>query len=405
MINLGRVPAGTVRYIPFDTYDANGASVTISGFAVTDIEIYKNGSITQRSSDNGYALLDTDGIDFDGTTGLQGFSVDLGDNSDSGFYAAGSQYWLNINAITIDSQTVRFTYLFEIVPAESSAGVPKVDVSHNGGSAITSSSGRQEVNTTHAAGTAWNSGAIGPSTLASDTIAAAKIASNAFTSAKFATGALANGVFGAGAIDNAVLAADTLTANKIHSDVTTELQSGLATLSGQMGQTTTINTIAADVVNLDGSSAADIATAVRTNLGAELGRIDAAITSRMASYTQPTGFLAATFPTTVASTTNITAAAGVTLGTNGLPAAAVHVDAAAKVADVTLRRHMANAEASSFGDSLDVSSLYGLAQQQQAAEVNDPNIDVYKTDLITLLGSIAFVGATSSEVIVNMGGV
>lgn len=35
-------------------------------------------------------------------------------------------------------------------------------------------------------------------------------------------------------------------------------------------------------------------------------RLDAAITSRMASYTQPTGFLTATFPATVASTTNIT---------------------------------------------------------------------------------------------------
>lgn len=35
--------------------------------------------------------------------------------------------------------------------------------------------------------------------------------------------------------------------------------------------------------------------------------LDAAITSRMATYTQPTGFLAATFPGTVASTTNITA--------------------------------------------------------------------------------------------------
>jgi len=36
-------------------------------------------------------------------------------------------------------------------------------------------------------------------------------------------------------------------------------------------------------------------------------RIDAAITSRMATYTQPTGFLAATFPTgTIANTTNIT---------------------------------------------------------------------------------------------------
>jgi len=44
-----------------------------------------------------------------------------------------------------------------------------------------------------------------------------------------------------------------------------------------------------------------------------LSRLDAAVTSRMATYTQPTGFLAATFPATVASTTNITSASGVTL--------------------------------------------------------------------------------------------
>lgn len=37
------------------------------------------------------------------------------------------------------------------------------------------------------------------------------------------------------------------------------------------------------------------------------GQLDAAITSRMATYTQPTGFLAATFPAAIASTTNITA--------------------------------------------------------------------------------------------------
>jgi hypothetical protein len=44
-----------------------------------------------------------------------------------------------------------------------------------------------------------------------------------------------------------------------------------------------------------------------------LSRIDAAVSSRMATYTQPTGFLAATFPATVASTTNITSASGITL--------------------------------------------------------------------------------------------
>lgn len=44
--------------------------------------------------------------------------------------------------------------------------------------------------------------------------------------------------------------------------------------------------------------------------------LDAAITSRMATYTQPTGFLAATFPLTVASTTNITAGTITTVSGN-----------------------------------------------------------------------------------------
>ena len=43
------------------------------------------------------------------------------------------------------------------------------------------------------------------------------------------------------------------------------------------------------------------AAGVRTELSTELGRIDAAVSSRMATYTQPTGFLAATFPATVSS--------------------------------------------------------------------------------------------------------
>jgi hypothetical protein len=65
------------------------------------------------------------------------------------------------------------------------------------------------VNTTHAAGTAWGSGAITAASIASDAITAAKIAD--------------------GAIDAGALAADCITAAKLAADVTTELQSGLAT--------------------------------------------------------------------------------------------------------------------------------------------------------------------------------
>lgn len=109
-INLGDVAASSTVYVPFHTFDSNdpSASVTMSGLAITDIEIYKDGSVTQRASDNGYTLLDTDGIDFDGIVGLHGFSIDLSDNSDAGFYAAGSTYWVAVSSITVDGATINF---------------------------------------------------------------------------------------------------------------------------------------------------------------------------------------------------------------------------------------------------------------------------------------------------------
>lgn len=55
-------------------------------------------------------------------------------------------------------------------------------------------------------------------------------------------------------------------------------------------------------------SAATNAAQVRTELTTELARIDAATSSRMATYTQPTGFLAASFPTDPADQSLIIAA-------------------------------------------------------------------------------------------------
>lgn len=122
---LGDIPAGSTLPVFFTTYDSAGASVTLSGLAVTDIEIYKGASITQRSSDAGYALIDTDGIDVDSTTGLHAFSIDLSNNTDSGFYAAGSYYTIVVSAVTVDSQTVTFIPgRFRIVTAEVTTGTP-----------------------------------------------------------------------------------------------------------------------------------------------------------------------------------------------------------------------------------------------------------------------------------------
>jgi hypothetical protein len=103
---LGDFTTSDTVYVMFGTYNAAGASVTCTGLAVTDIKIYKDGSTTQRSSDAGYTLLDTDGIDFDSITGIHGFSIDLSDNTDAGFYATGHEYWVILSSITVDGQTV-----------------------------------------------------------------------------------------------------------------------------------------------------------------------------------------------------------------------------------------------------------------------------------------------------------
>ena len=109
-IDFGTVKPGTTLYIPFHTFDSNdpSASVTITGLATTDIEVYKDGGTTQRASDAGYTLLDTDGIDFDATTGIHGISIDLADNTTANFYEAGSQYWVVIASITVYAATVNF---------------------------------------------------------------------------------------------------------------------------------------------------------------------------------------------------------------------------------------------------------------------------------------------------------
>ena len=175
-VHLGDWVAGDTIPFPFPAYDSNGASVTITGLAVTDIELYTplTGGTVERASDNGYALLDTDGIDYDGRVGIHGFSVDTGDNSVAGFYTAGRVFWVIVDAVTIDSQTVRFIYSFTLgkFPANTTAGrtldiqaTGEVDanVTLFGGTAGTFAAGRPETNTTHVGGTLQTAGNIMPS--------------------------------------------------------------------------------------------------------------------------------------------------------------------------------------------------------------------------------------------------
>lgn len=259
MINWGTVPAGSVLPFHFASYDgATGASEAISGLAVTDIEIYKGTTVTQRSSDAGYALIDTDGIDIDGMTGANGFSIDTGDNTDSGFYSVGSFFHVWVSSITADGQTVNFIAgTFRLGAAEATAGYSPVTVKVGTGTGeINLASGKAPA--TIAAGDIANS-AITANSIAADAITAAKIADGAIDAATFAAGAITATVIATGAIDadaiadNAIdagaIASDAITAAKIATgaitaakfaasaidaaalatDAVTEIQSGLAT--------------------------------------------------------------------------------------------------------------------------------------------------------------------------------
>jgi hypothetical protein len=174
-IHWSRVALGTVIPFMFTTYDgATGASEEGSGLAVTDIEIYKSGGgLTQRSSDAGYALLDADGHALDSIVGLAGFSVDTGDNTDAGFFAAGGYYIVVVSSVTVDAQTVNFIAgTFSLGPTLTVAGVEEVDVTHWIGAAVATPTvnGVPEVDLTHVAGSTTSVSALatGVATLLAD---------------------------------------------------------------------------------------------------------------------------------------------------------------------------------------------------------------------------------------------
>lgn len=124
---------------------------------------------------------------------------------------------------TVGGILAKKSWQFRVIPAEASFGVSASNVTYFGGSAGTFASGRPEVNTAYAAGTAWNLGAIGASTLANDTITAAKIAADAITAAKIASDAINSSKIASSALSAAKFAAGALDANALATDAVAEI--------------------------------------------------------------------------------------------------------------------------------------------------------------------------------------
>ena len=94
----------TTWRVPFSTRDGSGGAIGFSAtIEVADFDVYKDASATQRTSTAGFGVTES----FDSITGAQYFTVDLSDNTDASFYAAGSDLDILFTPDeTVDSQTI-----------------------------------------------------------------------------------------------------------------------------------------------------------------------------------------------------------------------------------------------------------------------------------------------------------
>lgn len=179
MVDLGEFPTSFPNVcIPFDTFSATtGAPTATTNFAAGDVQIYKNAGTTQRSSSAGITVSTS----FDSQTGLQMIVIDLSDNTDTGFYAAGNEYQVAVADITADGQTLRFwaaTFSIEraggILALLKAVGTIQVNTVKFAGQTITA-----------AAGVTLPSSVASPTNITAGTITTVTNLTNAPTSGDF----------------------------------------------------------------------------------------------------------------------------------------------------------------------------------------------------------------------------
>ena len=128
MFNAGDFAGTETVMIPFNTFtsDDPSASVTTTNLANTDVYIYKDASLTQRTSASGIAV----DVDVDGITGCHWITIDLTDNTDAGFYASGSQYIVRLEGITVDVATLN-PWIGGFTIGKTQAAMTAALVAHN----------------------------------------------------------------------------------------------------------------------------------------------------------------------------------------------------------------------------------------------------------------------------------
>jgi len=372
---FGNVTASDTITIPWDVVSLQSGSVTPT--TAGSIVIYKNNSATQRTSASGV----TDTRTFDSVTGTNLLTIDLSDNADAGFYAAGNNYHVMVSGMVVEGLTMnRWIGSFSIQNRNDYA-----DVREFGGTAGTFSGGRPEVNTTHIAGSAVST-------------SSAQIGVNVVNAGgtAWASGSLTSGVFATGAITAAAIAADAIGASELAADAVTEIAGAVWDIDatahqtgGTFGQaigdpgadTTTIyqsvvtdaagTNIAADIVAVKAETASiqSDTNDIQTRLPAALvsGRIDASV-GAMAADTLTATALAASAVTEIQSGLSTLDAAGVRTAV-GLASANLDTQLTAiddyldtEIAAIKAKTDNLPASPAATGDAMTLTSAYDFAK-------------------------------------------
>ena len=332
-----------------------------------------------------FPILDADGDLVTGATGLDSeISKDGGTFADctneATEIASGSGvYYLDLTSTEMNADTVAIivktstsgakTTTLVMYPEE--AGDIRVNVTAYGGTAGTFASGRPEVNASHAAGTAWNSGAIGASTLATDTLTAAKIAADAIGASELATDAVTE-------IVNAVWAAvtRTLTANTNLNDLSAAgVRAAVGLASANLD--TQLSGINSKTTNLppDPADASDIAASFSA-VSATLTTIASYIDTEVAAIKAKTDQLSFT-------TANRVDSQVFGMQADTVTAAALAADAVAEInatVDTALADYDAPTHAELVSEINDVQAQIAALENVSAAQVNAEMVDVLTVD-------------------------
>lgn len=451
---LGEFTTGKTVIARFNTHKADGTPITLAGTPA--VLCYKNS--TTESSSTGITLT----VDYDARTGLHHVLIDTSANSS--FFVDAGDYDIVLTAGTVDSISVVGTIVatFSItnraglrpttadrtldVSAGGEAGLDWANVGSPTTANNLSGTTTNLVNTvttytgnTLQTGDSYaivNSGthgnaaikgyvddigvagagltALGDTRLANLDATVSSRGTSTLTQTQVTGGAYAlnNALFAfASALDFSTTQKTSL--NNATPAVTVSDKTGFSLANGSIVAATfgsgaidasAIATDALGALELAAGAASEIATAVRTELGVELGRIDAPIGDIPTNAELATA-LGTSDDAVLAQVAFVLSAVNDILddtGTSGVVLSAAQMN---KLADHIKRRTQANTEASTDGDALSLGSQYGAIQQMQNSNTtaHAGKLTTFKVDGTTELGQMDLASDPAAEPITGVG--